>query len=120
MQFDVDDRIMYAGIPTTFVLIEIEYFDQGKDDFNVNYDAMGNAGPYKNGKFTETCKITKGNTLVFKKATFAIKDARFADQDNGADFRISDYGDGAEIIRLVRVKLLPSLNILVDSCGIVN
>jgi hypothetical protein len=120
MQFSVDDRIMYAGKPTTFVLIEIEYFDQGKDDFSVDYDAMGDVGLYKNGKFTDTCKITKGNTLVFKIATFAIKDARFADRDNGADFRIGDYGDGAEIIRLVRVKLLPSLNILADSCGIVK
>ena len=120
MQFNVDDRIMYSGKPTTFVLIEIEFFDQGKDDFSVDYDAMGNVGIYKNGMFTDTCKITKGNTLVFKIATFAIKDARFADRDNGADFRISDYGDGAEIIRLVRVKLLSSLNILVDSCGIVK
>ena len=121
MQFKIDDRIMYDGTPTTFVLIQFEYFDQGKDDFNVNYDAMGNAGPYKNGKFTNTCKITKGNTLVFKKATFAIKDARFANQDNGADFRISDYGDGAEIIRLVRVLLLSSLDAFTyDSCGIVK
>ena len=120
MQFKVEDKIMFAGKPTTFVLIEIEYFDQGKDDFNVNYDAMGNAGPYKNGKFTQTCKITKGNSLVFKKAIFAIKDGRFANQDNGADFRISDYGDGAEVIRQVRVTLLSKLNLLADSCGAVK
>ncbi|MEO7841853.1 MAG: caspase family protein [Anaerolineales bacterium] len=120
MQFFVDDSIMYAGTPTTFVLIEIEYFDQGIDDFNVDYDAMGNVGIYKNGMFTDTCKITKGNTLVFKIATFAIKDARFADRDNGADFRITDHGDGAEIIRLVRVTLLSRLNILADSCGAVK
>lgn len=120
MQFGIDDNIMYTGKPTTFVQIEIEYFDRGKDAFFVAYDAMGTVGPYKNGKFTETCKFTKGNTLAFQKAFFVIKDARFANRDNGMDFRIDDNSDGPEIIRLVRVTLLPSLYVFADACGLIK
>jgi len=120
MQFNVDDKTMYSGQQTTFVIIEIEYYDMGMDDFTLDYDALGDVGPYKDGKFTNTCTISKGNTLTFKKARFAIDNARFANRDNGGDFRISDFGDGAEVIRQVRVTLVSKLNLLADSCGIVK
>ena len=53
MQFDVDDEFLYAGSPTTFVQIEIEYFDQGTDTFNIQYDAIP-GGANGDGKFMDT------------------------------------------------------------------
>jgi hypothetical protein len=118
MQFRADDSAIFAGDPTTRIRIEVEYFDQGTDTFNIQYDALS-SGPLGDGRFKDTCSVIKTDTGRFQTAVFRLCDAYFANRDNGADFRICDWGDGAEIIRRVTVTLLPpgSAVINVDSCG---
>jgi parallel beta-helix repeat protein len=112
MQFRVDDSVLFAGAPTTRVRIEVEYFDRGRDLFGIEYDSLRHA-------FRQTKLITKGNTGTFQVAEFNLCDAYFGNRTNGADFRITDVGDGAEIIRRVTVTLIESgpAEIRVDRCG---
>jgi predicted amidohydrolase YtcJ len=105
MEFGVDDDLIYAGSPTTQVQIEVEYFDEGTDRFNIQYDALS-GGEDGSGRFKESDIVTKTGTGEFKTALFAFDDANFANRVNGTDFRISDLGDGAEVIRRVTVTLL--------------
>ncbi|MCL4529834.1 MAG: hypothetical protein M1282_10525 [Chloroflexi bacterium] len=113
LQFNVDDRQLSNGKPTSHVRVEVDYFDIGKDSFSLQYDALS-------GQFAGGGSVVKTNTNTFKTAVFNLCDANFANRDNGADFRISDNGDGAEFIRSVRVIGLPSAGaqtIKVDDFG---
>jgi len=118
MQFNVDDDFLYAGSPTTFVQIEVEYFDLGTDTFNIQYDAIP-GGSNGDGKFKETGLIFKTDTGKFITKVLRLKDANFANRDNGADFRIADGGNGVEYIRRVTVTLQEAgpTAINVDTCG---
>lgn len=120
MQFRADDGAIFAGDPTTRIRIEVEYLDQGTDTFMIQYDALS-GGPLGDGRFKDTGSVIKTDTGRFQTAVFTLCDAYFANRDHGADFRIDDRGDGAEIIRRVTVTLLPlppgPAVINVDSCG---
>jgi hypothetical protein len=101
LQFNVDDSQLSNGKPTTHVRVEVDYFDVGKDSFSLQYDGLS-------GLFAGGGSVVKTNTNTFKTAAFNVCDASFANRDNGADFRISDNGDGPEFVRSVRVIGLPS------------
>jgi len=96
---------MYAGSPTTRVRVEVEYYDQGTDTFTLEYDAFS-GGPFDDGRFKNVDPVAKSDTRRFRTAVFLLCDANFANRDNGADFRISDNGDGYEIIRSISVTLM--------------
>jgi parallel beta-helix repeat protein len=96
IQFNVDDSQLFKGNPTTHVRLEVDYFDGGTDTFSLQYDATS-------GQFAGGGSVVKTNTNAFKTAKFNLCDAYFGNRDNGADFRISDNGDGAEFIHEVRV-----------------
>jgi predicted amidohydrolase YtcJ len=113
IEFRVDDSVIFAGSPTTLVLIEVEYFDQGMDNFTIEYDAIS-GGPYGDGTFKETDPVIKTDSQIFQTAVFTLSDAYFANRDNGADFRIADKNDGAEIIRSVTVTLLKESSVTAD------
>ncbi|MBP1654714.1 MAG: hypothetical protein H6Q28_1270, partial [Bacteroidetes bacterium] len=117
VQFNVEDVRFYAGSPTAHVQVEVEYLDQGTDTFSIQYDGTPSAGG--DGRFLGGGAVAKTGTGVFRTAVFNLCDAYFANRDNGADFRISDNGDGSEIIRAVRVMGLPSgtRTVLVDHYG---
>ena len=40
LQFNVDDRQLSNGKPTSHVRVEVDYFDIGKDSFSLQYDAL--------------------------------------------------------------------------------
>jgi len=101
LQFQVDDRQLFKGDPTSHVRVEVEYLDQGTDTFSIQYDAQPVSG--SDGLFYGGGAVVKTNTGAFLTASFNLCNAYFANRDNGADFRISDNGDGAETIHLVRV-----------------
>lgn len=105
LQLDADDGLIYAGWPTTRVRVEVEYFDQGTDGLELQYDALS-GGPFGDGRFKGAGLVTKTNSGRFRTAVFDLGDAYFANRDNGADLRIADYGDGAEVIRRVTITLL--------------
>lgn len=114
LQFNVDDSIIFAGYPTNRVVIDIEYLDEGMDVFNIQYDANA-------GRFVDTVGVRKTGSGELKTVSIPLCDAYFGNRDNGADFRIADYADGAETIRSVTVRLLPApegtATIEIDSCG---
>jgi len=117
LEFNVDNSAMFNGQPTTSILLEIEYADQGTDSFTVEYDGMS-GGPNEDGTFSESRPVYKTNTQQFKTVFLMLKDVSFADRNSGADFRISDQADGAEAIRSITITLLPMPNIInVDTCG---
>lgn len=101
LQFNVDDLQLFAGKPSSHIRLEVDFFDAGKDSFSLQYDALS-------GKFAGNSTTWKANTNTFKTAVFYLCDAFFGNRDNGADFRISDNGDGAEFIRAVRIIILPA------------
>ncbi len=105
LQIRVDDSHIYAGSPTSRVLIELEYFDLGTDSFDLTYDALPR-GPSDDGRFTLAGRVTKGDTRRFRIVGFVLCDANFANRDNNADFRIGDNADGPETIRSISVTLL--------------
>lgn len=105
LQFNVADGSMAAGNPTMKVEIEVEYLDQGTDQFNIQYDALS-GGPFGDGRFKDTATITKTGSGQWRTAVFQIGDAYFANRDHGGDFRLYDFGDGYEIVRKVTVSLL--------------
>ncbi len=96
----IDDGFMYQGLPTSKVQIEVEYLDQGTDQFNIQYDSL------KGGPFTDTEMITKTGTNEYRTAVFVLDDAYFGNSQYGGDFRIWDQCDGSEIIRRITVTLL--------------
>ena len=96
----VDDRFIYKGLPTTRVQIKVEYLDQGKDQFNIQYDSLSG------DQFTNTELITKTDSNEFKTAKIVVEDAYFANRQYGGDFRIWDQCDGPETIRRITVTLL--------------
>lgn len=104
LQFQVDDQRLYAGRPTAQIKIEVEYLDQGTDSFRLEYDARPTGS--SDGLFYDGGGVIKADSGVFRTAVFYLCNANFANRDNGADFRISDDGNGAELIRSVKITLL--------------
>ena len=120
IQFEVDDDFLYAGSPTSRVVILIEYLDDGLDTFNIQYDALS-GGPFGNGKFKDTRTVHKTGSGEIKTVEIPLCDANFANRDGNADFRIGDAGDGAETILRVTVRKAADtagpVEINVDACG---
>ena len=117
MQFNVDDSVLFAGKPTSSILLTVEYFDEGFDAFSIQYDGLA-SGPKVDGRFTETRDIFKTNTLRFKKVTLVLNDVFFQNRDNTGDLRIGDHGDGAETIRSLEIDLRPNSHLIyVNYCG---
>lgn len=120
IQFEVDDDFLYAGSPTSRVVILIEYLDDGLDTFNLQYDALS-GGPFGNGKFKDTRTVHKTGSGEIKTVEIPLCDANFANRDGNADFRIADAGDGAETILRVTVRKAADtagpVEINVDACG---
>jgi hypothetical protein len=105
MQFNADDGVLFDGAPTTRLRIEVQYYDGGTDTFSIQYDALS-GGPFDDGTFKDTGSVTKTGSGQWRTAVFEVEDARFANRDHEADFRIDDHGNGAETIRRVTVTLL--------------
>jgi len=101
MYFNIDDGYLYGG--TNRVIIYVTYFDIGTDSWELQYDATSNV--YKSAGV-----VYKTNSRTWKKQTFTITDALFANRQPGggrypgSDFRIWSRGDGNEWIHFVEVR----------------
>lgn len=117
LQFQVDDRRMFAGQPSPHLLVEVEYLDLGTDRFSIQYDAL--SSNTSDGLFAGGGAVAKTNSGEWRTARFNLCNANFANRTNGGDFRLSDEGDGAEIIRKVTITFLQpgAATILVDDFG---
>ena len=100
MFLNVDDGYINGG--TNHVTITVTYFDQGTDTWELQYDSTTSS--------TKSAGVvSKTNSGTWKKRTFDIADARFANRQpgggkySGSDFRIWSRGDGDELIHYVQV-----------------
>lgn len=116
-QFNVDDAKLFKGSPTIRVRLEVDYIDSGVDTFSLQYDAQPTAS--FDGIFAGGGSVAKTDSGELKTAVFNLCDVYFANRDNGADFRIADDANGAEIINEVRILRLDSAvaTINVDDYG---
>ncbi len=105
MFFDVDDEYAFGGLNDATVTVT--YLDTGTDRWELRYDATG-ADDKVGGV------VQKTNTKTWKKVTFTLNDAEFANNlpgggaRPGSDFRIWSAGDGDETIHFVAVKVQPA------------
>lgn len=85
--FDVSDDYLYQNT-TQDVFVTVEYLDRGNGSMVLQYDAESAA-------FKDAQLFTYKNTNTWKKHTFKLSDANFANRTNGGDFRIGVSGAGA-------------------------
>jgi len=100
--FDLDESFAFDLEPQP-VTIEIEYYDGGAAGFALEYDSQDAQGSVREGAFKHAGAITIGNTNAWKKATFHIEDARFANRTNGSDIRLAVQGQGELSVASVKV-----------------
>ena len=107
MYFDIDPGYMFSGNYTAD--ITVTYWDKGTDQLRLQYEST--TGPkYARIKGTTNTALTKQNSNQFRKVTFLVEDARFADglpgsTDFAIDSRNSDgVKDGNEWIHFVDVR----------------
>jgi hypothetical protein len=105
IQFNIDDGHIFAGEPTTRIVIAIEYLDEGTDLLGLQYDALS-GGPFGDGSFKHAPDLTKAGTGQWRVLEVPLDDVLFEGRVHGGDFRILDHGDGAETVRRVVVRLL--------------
>jgi hypothetical protein len=91
--FDLHESFAFDIDPQT-VKITIEYYDGGCAGFGLEYDSQDPEGSVRAGAFKAGGSVSIGNTNEWKKATFELADARFANRCNGADFRLAVSGPG--------------------------
>jgi hypothetical protein len=97
--FDVDDSFYFDGDEP--VQVEIEVWDAIRE-FTLEYDSSDPAGGPHQGAFKLAQRFTPGGTGAWQTFRVSLKDARFANRGNGADFRL---GSGEELlIRRVTVR----------------
>lgn len=92
---NVDDAyILGHDDISTPVWITVEYFDGGSDSWFLQYDSVGPDDIEHVFKPTSTIQLQ--NSGLWKRVTFALSDAYFANrqQDGLADFRLVDGYDG--------------------------
>ncbi len=83
MYFDIDDPYVYVG--ANLATITVTYYDQGADRWELHYDSITD-----NDKLAGT--VRKQNTLTWRKQTFELPDAEFANglpgggSHSGSDF----------------------------------
>ncbi len=91
---NVDDAyILGQGDVATHVWVTVEYFDSGTDDWFLQYDSVGSGLDHY---FKVAGHVTLQNTGTWKRVTFDLPDAYFAnrEQDGLADLRLVDGYDG--------------------------
>jgi hypothetical protein len=97
--FDVDDSFYFDGDEP--VQIEVEVWDTVRE-FTLEYDSSDPAGGPHQGAFKLAQRFTPGGVGAWRTFRVSLKDARFVNRANGADFRL---GSAEELlIRKVTVR----------------
>lgn len=92
--FRIDD---YIDSTDNKVYITVRYCDIGNDSLKIEYNST-------TSDYQSTSSIYKRNTGKYYEYTFVLNNSKFEGRQlNGADFRISNKGDGVEYISEVRV-----------------
>ena len=91
--FDLDESFAFDIDPQP-VTIVIEHYDGGCAGFELHYDSYDPESSVRAGAFKAGGSVEIGNTNEWKKATFELTDARFANRCNWVDFRLAVGGPG--------------------------
>ncbi|WP_435169714.1 S-layer homology domain-containing protein [Paenibacillus glycanilyticus] len=111
--FDVSDSYLFDNEDQD-VFVTVEYYDSGSGSMKLQYDAQSAA-------FKDAPEFTYTNTNTWKKHTFKLGDAKFANGTNGGDFRLHVSGPGAIganpdlYIASVSVKTQPQQNVSTET-----
>jgi tetratricopeptide (TPR) repeat protein len=83
--------------------VTVEYWEDGSGSFALQYDA------YEHAYRPCSRKIAIGGSWTWRKATFQLNNARFANSQNGqADFRITTLGNGLHVRRVSLQRIQPA------------
>jgi hypothetical protein len=94
MYFKVDDAFVSGQGLTTTVVITVTYFDNGTDNWQLQWRNAAGAD--------KAFGAVKSNTNQWKTVTFSVVDISFDGKyENGNDFRIYNGGSGDEYIHMV-------------------
>ncbi len=112
---DTGGRYVYFALDNSFAFdldpqamaIEVEFYDTGPAAFALQYDSLDPEGSVREGAFKDARRVTLGGTNTWRKETFTLKDARFADRTNGSDFRLAVVGEGELAVAKVTVTKAP-------------
>lgn len=100
--FSIADNILYDGQPDSPIEIEIEYWDEGFDAFNLQYDSR--RGDTADDHYVTPEFGRRRNTNQLQRWHVVLTDWRFANKENGAsDFRIGLARPGYIDVRSVSV-----------------
>src|SRR5262249_23614609 len=98
-----DNEFLYIPLPkdaskeAKALWAVVEYYDQGTDKFTLSYDSSGTET-----KVTEN-PVTKHDTKAWLKHVFTLPGAAFTEGLDGADLKLDDLADGAEVIDQITV-----------------
>ncbi len=112
INFDLDDEFAYSINSGDVYEIEIDYYDEQKGYFYIDYDSQ-----FKQMKQSEVTYLQ--NEGVWKTAKYTFDDAYFGGRvEGGFDFRIVikpwrskiEFSPGPVAVKEVRVKKIPAVN----------
>lgn len=102
--FRVDDSFKWTD--AMLVDVEVEYYDQGRGSFRIEYDGPDPNAPFNGAYSASPTVVTLADTRQWKTATFRLSGARFLNSQNGdADFRIAAQGDPLHVSRVSMKRL---------------
>ena len=85
--FRIDDSFLFdQEIPVT---IELAYLDDGCTQIELNYDSSDTNGSVRDGAFKFGGQQKIDDSREWKTTEFSVKDGRFVNRCNGADFRFA-------------------------------
>lgn len=103
MYFDIADQFLF-DVSSVEVIIAVEYLDRGRGSFQLQYDSHNPAGAL-NGAYTNTTPIALRDSGEWRTSHVTLKNARFANRQNGGtDFRLC-AGTGELIVKRVSVQV---------------
>lgn len=102
LYFNIDDSLMFGLPEDAEVIVYVRFLDQGSDSFSLEYDAHF-GGEMGDGRFRIAGVYNKTNSGEFLTAQFNLSAPHLGNRNNGADIRVTDNGDGEDLIQEVRV-----------------
>ena len=100
--FNIDDAFAF-DLYEKDVTLFVTYRDAGCSSFSVEYDSSNpNEGQF-DGAFRRIDDVRVGNSGQWKTVKLALKECRFMNRGNGADFRVAILG-GELTVSEVRIE----------------
>ena len=115
LYFDVDDE--YLSDVDLPVRVTVEYYDEGSHYFRLKYDST-DSGAHWHGAHKRAERVKRTDSKTWRKHTFSLPDARFANRASGADVILWRDRENLRVssVRVVRGGLAASVEPKVAVC----